>query len=84
MAHRATPIAGAPTLRAILSDRLDRWRRQRALRERRAHFSAMADLDPRILDDIGLTLADIEWGEALPLEVNAALEVRRRKGRQPI
>ena len=39
-----------------------------------------------LLDDIGITRADVRWASGLPLTVNAALELeeratRRRRGR---
>jgi hypothetical protein len=43
-------------------------------------------LDEHLLDDIGITRADVRWASGLPLTVNAALELeeratRRRRGR---
>lgn len=49
------------------------------IRRRRHDFARLADLEPHVLDDIGLTYADIEYGLSLPLEENAALTVRNRR-----
>lgn len=49
------------------------------IRNRRRTFARLAELEPRILEDIGVTPEDIAWGLELPLERNAALEVRRRR-----
>ena len=49
------------------------------IRRRRAAFARLAHLEQHILDDIGLTRADIEWGMRLPLEQNAAVVVRDRR-----
>jgi hypothetical protein len=43
-------------------------------------------LDDFLLQDIGVTRADVRWASGLPLSVNAALELeeratRRRRGR---
>lgn len=49
-----------------------------ALRRRRAAFARLANLEQHILDDIGITRADIDYGMSLPLADNAALIVRER------
>lgn len=57
------------------------WRRRR-------RYLALADLDDRQLDDIGLTRGEVEWGRDLPLHRNAAVLVAerarvRRHGERP-
>ncbi len=53
------------------------WARIKEYRDRRDAFQALLHLDERMLDDIGLSRADILWASRLPLKVNAALELRR-------
>ncbi|MGE0845239.1 MAG: DUF1127 domain-containing protein [Flavobacteriaceae bacterium] len=45
--------------------------------QRRRAFRRIADLDPRILDDIGVTPDEVAWANSLPLDANAALELQR-------
>lgn len=47
-----------------------------ALRRRR-RFARLRDLDDHMLDDIGVTRAEVETAARLPLSENAALELRR-------
>ncbi len=49
------------------------------IRRRRAAFARMLDLEQNVLDDIGLSRADIYWGLSLPLEENAAIVVRNKR-----
>ena len=44
---------------------------------RRYTFRKMLDLDDRLLDDIGVTRAEVIMASYLPLSVNAAEELRR-------
>lgn len=53
------------------------WARIKEYRDRRDAFRVLLHLDERMLDDIGLSRADILWAARLPLKVNAALELRR-------
>jgi len=44
---------------------------------RRRKLRGYLDLDQRMLDDIGITRAEINWALQLPLHVNGALELER-------
>ena len=58
--------------------RFHHWRRKRGdMREARAAFLTMLSLDERILDDIGVTRDEVRWAASLPLQVNAASELKR-------
>jgi len=46
-------------------------------RQRRRRFNRMLALDNRMLDDIGVTRAEVEFASRLPLAVNAGIELRR-------
>lgn len=46
-------------------------------RARHAAFSAMLNLSDSMLEDIGMSKADIRRAESLPLHVNASLELRK-------
>lgn len=48
----------------------------------RAAFLNLTRLDARLLDDIGVTREDVAWASALPIEVNAALALRKRVERR--
>ena len=50
---------------------------RRELREKRDAFKAMLLLEDAMLNDIGVTRANVEWASKLPLKVNAAEELRR-------
>lgn len=52
------------------------WDRAREYRERRDAFRALARLDDRMLDDIGMSRGDLDWASRLPLQINAARELR--------
>ena len=52
-------------------------------RARRHRFEALLELDDYMLDDIGLTRAEIEWGTTLPIDRNAAREIVHRRVRRP-
>ncbi|WP_374333679.1 DUF1127 domain-containing protein [Aestuariivirga sp.] len=61
------------------------WQLVRNWRARRA-VQRLDALDDFLLQDIGVTRADVRWASGLPLSVNAALELeeratRRRRGR---
>ena len=64
-----------------LQSRFHNWKTRRKV-------IALADMDDRLLNDIGVTYDDIIWASKLPLNVNAALEMdrvartRRRKTNQ--
>ncbi|MEM1430755.1 MAG: DUF1127 domain-containing protein [Pseudomonadota bacterium] len=57
-----------------------KWLRRRAMKR-------LLDLDDHMLDDIGVTREEVETAAAMPLSVNAAVELhrtaleRRRAGR---
>lgn len=67
---------------SLLTAIAQRVRHAYAIRRRRAAFARLAELDAEILDDIGLTYEDIEWGMSLPLKENAAVLVRARKSQE--
>ena len=76
--------ASAPPRRRFELAALVAWSRRLAsrLRQRRR----LAELDDRLLRDIGVTRSEVRWAAGLPLSVNAALELeekatRRRRGR---
>lgn len=54
-------------------------------RRRRARLRALLEMEPRLLDDMGLNRDEIWWALSLPYEVNAAQELhrvaRRRRAR---
>jgi uncharacterized protein YjiS (DUF1127 family) len=63
--------AGWPTrLLAASVGLFSTWRRRR-------RFNNLLDLDDRLLDDIGVTRAEVEMTSQLPLSQNAATELRR-------
>ena len=43
---------------------------------RRRHLRRMQDLDPRILSDIGVTRADVDWALSLPWTRRAGVELQ--------
>lgn len=43
----------------------------------RAAFKNMLTLDDSLLRDIGVTRADVEWASQLPMDQNAACELRK-------
>lgn len=53
-----------------LTDRLGNIRRRRG-------FNRLHDLDDHMLDDLGVTRGEVEIASALPLSVDAAMELRR-------
>lgn len=59
----------------------DAFRKHRELRKSwrisRQAFQNMLYLNDRILEDIGVTRADVLWAYRLPLRENAALELRK-------
>ncbi len=67
---------GRPTGFAIhqLADSLANRLRNR---RRRKQFNTLLGLDDHMLDDIGVTRAEVEAASSLPLSVNAAIELRR-------
>jgi len=64
--------------RSSIERLLNEYRRRQIQRQRRAIFRDLAYLDDRILDDIGLSHADIAWGLEQPESENVARVVRRR------
>jgi len=63
---------------ALLGGFLDRIRRLFRVIARRRRFKRVLDLEDRLLDDIGVNRAEVEWAARLPLGVNAAEELHRR------
>jgi len=57
-----------------------------ALWRKRRSFNRLLDLDDRMLDDIGVTRAEVLHASGLPLAMNAGLELRhvseRRRARE--
>ena len=51
--------------------------RRRQLRQDRDAFNAMLSLDDVLLKDSGVNRDNVHWASKLPLEVNAADELRR-------
>lgn len=45
--------------------------------KRRRAFNRMLALDDRMLEDVGVLRAEVEFASRLPLAVNAAIELRR-------
>jgi uncharacterized protein YjiS (DUF1127 family) len=76
-----TQRAGLSRLKDFLRRRIDALRKDRALRKQwrinRLAFQHMLYLNDRILEDIGVTRADVFRANGLPLRVNAALELRK-------
>jgi uncharacterized protein YjiS (DUF1127 family) len=64
--------------RGLLPSHLGRlkalWRNWRA----RRHVRSLADLDDRLLHDIGVTREEVDLASHLPLAINAAIELERR------
>ena len=50
---------------------------RRKLKQDRDAFNAMLRLEDELMRDIGVTRANVEWASRLPLEKNAADELRR-------
>ena len=46
-------------------------------RRRRRGFNRLLDLDDQMLDDIGVTRAEVQMAANMPLSVDAATELRR-------
>ena len=57
-------------LGARLTERITQLRKRR-------HFNRLLDLEPHMLDDIGVTHAEVQIASNLPLSVDAATELRR-------
>lgn len=81
------PARGTPSRSILLTAAVKLaalWRRLR----RRQRLRYLLDLDDAILEDIGLTRAEVAWATRLPLATNAALalqeraQLRRRPERQ--
>lgn len=60
--------------RHLAANRIRAWISLWRIRRR---FNRLLDLDDRLLDDIGVTRAEVEYASRLPLGVNAAMELRR-------
>lgn len=54
-----------------------RLEKRRDLKQARAAFLNVAHLDDRLLEDIGVTREEVQWAASLPLEMNAALELKK-------
>ncbi|MEM8663592.1 MAG: DUF1127 domain-containing protein [Pseudomonadota bacterium] len=65
---------------------LARVSRYREARRRRAAFRMLSSLEPWQLEDIGLSVEDVDWGLVLPMETDALAAAKaraRRRGRGP-
>lgn len=47
--------------------------------QRRRHFLRLLDLDDHLLDDVGYSRDEVCWAARLPLRVNAAVALSRRR-----
>ncbi|HMQ58114.1 MAG TPA: DUF1127 domain-containing protein [Rhizobiaceae bacterium] len=57
------------------------WRaRRREQREARDAFANLISLDDAILDDIGISRADVIWGLRQPLDIDVARVLKRQRG----
>lgn len=79
------PAPGQPAVRLLMSRLRGMFEAYRQDRIRRDAFLNLLCLDDKILDDIGLTRAEVECAARLPLRVNAsdvlaAEALARRKG----
>ena len=54
-----------------------RWAEHAQRRTDRAAFRHMLTLDDDILDDIGVTRANVEWASQLPLHLSASRELEQ-------
>jgi uncharacterized protein YjiS (DUF1127 family) len=78
--NRQTEISGPAALgvlairglRRLAAGLRRRWHAHRANRERRDAFVDMLRLDDAILDDIGVTRAELNRAARLPLRIDAA------------
>ncbi|WP_157961924.1 DUF1127 domain-containing protein [Acuticoccus kandeliae] len=62
----------------------EKLRERRRIRARRAAFNHLLSLDPQMLDDIGVTRDEVVWGSYLPVDRNAAVEVKERARKRRI
>ncbi len=69
------------SVRNFLVRRYDNWRERRrtrrAQKEARDAFQHVLTLDDHMLDDLGVTRANVEWAANLPLSQSASLELQR-------
>lgn len=61
----------------LVSSAKKRWAKHMKRRTDRAAFRYMLTLDDEILDDIGVTRANVEWASQLPLEMSASAELEK-------
>ena len=78
MAFLDTAHIRSATLRDAFRHVLRAWRTRREQRLARLAFQRLATYDAHLLDDMGLTHADLAWGSSLPIDMDAAAAVRRR------
>lgn len=69
--HRAAPASGLEGLKRLFRN----WQARRKVR-------GMEELDDRMLADIGVTRAEVEWAARLPLGYNPALELQALSSRR--
>ena len=68
----------------ILGEVEGRWSLKRLFRnwKSRRQVKRLPDLDTRLLDDIGVNRAELDWAVKLPLTVNSALALEDRSYRR--
>lgn len=80
--YAAAPSKERLTLRYILSRRLHafrvQWAAGRQNRENRAAFGHLLAMDDVMLTDIGVMREDVLWAHRLPIEVNAAVALKKQ------
>ena len=74
------------SLKRKFADELAQYQRNRQTRIDREAFRQMLSLDDELLDDIGVTRANVEWASQLPIHQSAAqaLEATRKRARPRI
>jgi hypothetical protein len=75
----AAPKGWFPSLFAKLRNQ---WKRRKSLIDDRRAFETMLALDEVVLRDIGVSRDELEWANRLPMEYNAAREVRKAAERR--
>ncbi len=73
-------------LKRSIADRLAAHKVKRQARIDRAAFQHMLTLEDHVLDDIGVTRANVEWANQLPMHQSAglALEATKKRARPKI
>lgn len=71
---RALPVSPLSNAWMQLKGRIQNWNKRRIDRQAFQHMLALED---PILNDIGISRADVIWASKLPLSLNAALELEK-------